>query len=89
MVGFEDPMGHVEQSETASVANEDGDEPLLPGFQLTAAGVRIALNRKWRPKPLLEIMRKGCGRSTFSSDTFLSTDFLEWPPQYYKLTPKM
>lgn len=81
---LDDPLQHVEQSEAASVVDAAEELQLkLPGFHLTEAGIRLTLKRPLRPKPLLEIWCKGCGRSTFSPDTYLTSDYLEWPPQYY------
>lgn len=89
-VEMEDPLMHVEQSETMSAhGDEAGGDVRLPGFHLTEAGIRLTLNRGRRGKPLLELWCKGCSGSTFSADTYVPSDYLEWPPQYYKLTPRM
>ena len=65
----------------------------LPGgatLSLTDAGIRAIIGRKFqRPKPLVERFCIGCGRSTWSRDRFVKTDFLEWSPGYYRLTAKM
>ena len=48
-------------------------------IQLTAAGIRSILNRTSRPKPLLSLVCSGCKRTTHSPDTYIPSDFLEYP----------
>ena len=76
----DDPMSHIEM--TSSV----GDPVRV---DLTAAGIRIALGRRTRGKPLLKIMCHGCDRTSHSPDTYIDGDYLEWAPGYYKLTQRM
>ena len=47
-------------------------------LHLTPAGIRLNLKRTIRPKPLLRIVCRGCGRSTHDPDTYIPSDFLEY-----------
>ncbi len=76
----EDPLTQIEGIEGhTSAPSECGADGVESSnrLQLTFAGIRTILNRKVRPKPLLRIQCKGCGRTTHSPDTYIDIDYLE------------
>ena len=87
-----DPMDVIPPSELAasdvpSTINEDrnmdfednqfGTGAGCPSLQLTPAGIRLALARKLRPKPLLKLVCKACQLSTHDADPLVPCDCVE------------
>ena len=83
-----DPMDLVEPSEMGEsspvhpdidrqAAIDDGQCDMGSGISLTAAGIRIALCRRERTRPLLRLVCKGCGMSTHDADIFVPGDSME------------
>lgn len=76
-----DDMEHPGLSRAARGGPRVVLDPMINLTVTSMAGIRQLLGRRAepRPKPLLRIVCKGCGLSSFDPDVFLpDTDYLEW-----------
>lgn len=72
-----DPKQQQQQAAMTAALTAQLDSSI--GLSLTTTGIRKLLGRKpaGRPKPLINIVCKGCGRGSHDADEFVESDFTE------------